>query len=52
MRRGPEGLTFGATAGCAMLATTAALTLIVYALLTFIALLSSPSAQQLVGVRY
>jgi hypothetical protein len=52
MRRGPGDLTFGATAGCVMLATGVALTLIVYALLTFVALLSSAPAQQLVGPIY
>jgi hypothetical protein len=44
MRRGPGDFTFGATAGCVMLATGVALTLIVYALLTFVALLSSAPA--------
>jgi hypothetical protein len=52
MARGPEGVTFGATAGCVMLATAAALTLIVYAVLTFVALLSSAPAQQLMGMTY
>ena len=52
MRRGPGDLAFGATAGCVMLATGVALMLIVYALLTFVALLSSAPAQQLVGTPY
>jgi hypothetical protein len=52
MTRGPEDLAFSATAGCVMLATSAALLLIVYALLTFIPLLSSGPTQQLVGTTF
>jgi hypothetical protein len=52
MRRGPEDLTFGATAGGVMLATGAAVALIIYALLTLLPLLSSGPAQQLVGTIY
>ena len=52
MRRGPEDLAFSATASCVMLATSAALLLIVYALLTLIPLLSSGPLQQLVGTTF
>jgi hypothetical protein len=52
MRRGPEDLAFNATAGCVMLATSAALLLIVYALLTLIPILSSGPTQQLVGTTF
>jgi|KBSSwiS6_1023812.scaffolds.fasta_scaffold34071_2 hypothetical protein len=52
MRRGPGDLAFGATAGCVMFATAAALTLLVYALLTFVTILSEGPAQQLVGTTY
>jgi hypothetical protein len=49
MRRGPEDLTFSATAGGIFLATSVALMLIIYALLTFVALLPPSAARQLVG---
>jgi hypothetical protein len=51
MTRGPEDFAFGATAGCAMLATGAAFLLIIYALLTFVAL-TPTAAQQIVGITY
>ena len=50
MTRGPEDLAFSATAACVMVATSVALMLIIYALLTFIALLSPASAQQFLGM--
>ena len=49
MRRGPEDLTYRATAGCVLFVTGVALTLIIHELLTLVGFLSSPSAQQLVG---
>ena len=49
MTRGPEELTYRATAGCVILVTGAALTLIVYELLSFVGFLASPTAQQFVG---
>jgi hypothetical protein len=52
MRHVPGDLTFGTTAGCVILATVGALALIVYALLTFVSLLGSGPAQQLVGTTY
>jgi hypothetical protein len=36
MTRGPEVLTFGATAGCVMLVTGTALALIIWAAFTFV----------------
>jgi hypothetical protein len=36
MTRGPEVLTFGATAGCVVLVTSAALALIIWAAFTFV----------------
>ena len=52
MRRGPEYLTFSATAGGIFVATSLALMLIIYALLTFVALLPPSAARQLVGITY
>ena len=52
MRRGPEYITFSATAGGIFVATSVALMLIIYALLTFVALLPPSAAQQLVGFTY
>jgi hypothetical protein len=52
MRRGPEDLTFNATAGGIFLATSVAAMLIIYALLTFVALLPPSAAQQLLGITY
>jgi len=52
MRRGPEYLTFSATAGGIFVATSLALMLIIYALLTFVALLPPSTARQLVGITY
>jgi len=52
MRRGPEHLTFTATAGGIFVATSVALMLIIYALLTFVALLPPSTARQLVGITY
>ena len=52
MKRRPDDVTFSATAGCIFLATTGAVILIIYALLTFAALLPPSAAQQLVGVTY
>jgi hypothetical protein len=52
MRRGPENLTFHATAGGIFLATSVAVMLIIYALLTLAALLAPSAAQQLVGFTY
>jgi len=52
MRRRPEDLTFNATAGGIFLVTSVAVLLIIYALLTFVALLPPTAAQQLVGSTY
>jgi hypothetical protein len=52
MAHGPEDLAFGATAGCILFATGVAFMLTIYAMLTFVALLSTPPAQQLVGMTY
>ena len=41
MRRGPEDITLGATAGAVMLATTAAIALVIYAMLTVVYLVPS-----------
>ena len=41
MRRGPEDITLGATAGAVMLATTAAIALVIYAMLTVVHLVPS-----------
>ena len=52
MRRRPGDLTFSATAGGIFFVTSVAVILIIYALLTFVALLAPTAAQQLVGSTY
>lgn len=52
MKRGPEDLTFSATAGGIFLVTTVAVMLIMYALLTFAALLPPSAAQRLVETSF
>jgi hypothetical protein len=52
MTRGPEDHIFSATAGCVMLATGAAFALIIYAMLTFFALVPPASTQGLVQLTY
>jgi hypothetical protein len=52
MRRGPEDVTFSATAGGIFIATSVAVMLIIYALVTFVALLPPSAAKQLVGFTY
>ena len=52
MVHGPENITFSATAAGVMIAIGIAVTLIVYALLTFVALLPTASAPSLVGMNF
>lgn len=47
MIHGPADHSYGATAGCVILVTGAAFALIIYATLTFLGLLSSAPAQDL-----
>ena len=52
MAHAPENIAFSATAASVMIATGIAFTLIVYALLTFVALLPTASAPLLVGMNF